>query len=135
MMNLPPASIRELARRLLAAETAGESASQSHMHEAARVCEKLRVSLTRFAGADGFASLMRRALTLARAEVPSVQNIKVKPDGSLEGIEQLDPDAGCRGAAAVAIATHLLGLLVTFVGESITVRLVCEAWPGTSLDE
>ena len=46
------------------------SATGAHVHEAVRLCEKLRISLTRFAGADGFISLLRRALVLARAEVP-----------------------------------------------------------------
>ncbi len=92
-----------------------------------RVCEKLRISLTRFAGADGFTSLLRRALALARAEVPALHGVQVKADGSLEGLEELAADAGSGGVeAAVAITTHLLGLLVTFVGEPITLRLVRE---------
>jgi hypothetical protein len=105
------------------------------VQEAVRVCEKLRISLTRFAGADGFTSLMRRALTLARSEVHSLQSIKVKADGSLEGIDQLAADASHGGAAAIAIASQLLGLLATFVGESITLRLVHESWPGMSLNK
>ena len=39
------------------------------------------------------------------------------------------------GEAAVAITAHLLGLLVTFIGEPLTLRLVREAWPDASLDE
>ena len=94
------------------------------------------ISLTRFAGADGFASLLRRALALARAEVPSLQTVTVKPDGSLEGLEALAADATNAGPeAAVAITAHLLGLLVTFIGEPLTLRLVREAWPDASLDE
>jgi hypothetical protein len=34
--------------------------------------------------------------------------------------------------AAVAITAQLLGLLVTFIGEPLTVRLVREAWPDAS---
>ena len=67
-------------------EAASQSAATSHVHEGVRVCEKLRISLTRFAGADGFASLLRRALALARAENPSLQTVTVKPDGSLDGL-------------------------------------------------
>lgn len=133
--------MRDLARRLLAVEAASQSASSSHAHEAVSVCEKLRISLTRFAGADGFTSLMRRALALARAEVPSVASITVKADCSMEGLEELAADArksGGRGngeaEAVAAIMTHLLGLLVTFIGEPFTLRLVREAWPDISLD-
>jgi len=134
--------MRDLAQRLLAVEAASASVSPAHVHEAVRVCNKLRTSLTRFAGADGFTSLMRRALALARTDIPSAHHIKIKADGSMEGLEELDADAGSLqnsgngGAeAAIAITSHLLELLVTFVGEPITLRLVCENWPTGSLDE
>jgi hypothetical protein len=125
-----------LAPRLLAAEAAGQSAADAHVHEAVRVCEKLRVSLTRFAGADGFASLLRRALVLARADVPALQMVNVKADGRLEGLEELATQAGAAGVdGAVAVTTHLLGLLVTFIGEPLTLRLVRDGWPDASLDD
>jgi hypothetical protein len=69
-MDKPSRSIQALARRLLAIEAANPSDSAVPVHEAVRVCEKLRSSLIRFAGADGFASLMRRTLALARADTP-----------------------------------------------------------------
>jgi len=133
-MDTPSRSIRDLARRLLAVEAASQSATDAHVNEGVRVCEKLQVSLTRFAGADGFTSLLRRALALARAEVPALQSIEVKPDCSI--LEQLAADSS-NGAtdAAVAIIAHLLGLLVTFIGAPLTVRLVGEAWPDALLDE
>ena len=126
--------MRELAQQLLTLEAASQSVSGSHEHAAVRVCEKLRISLTRFVGAVGFASLIRRSLALARTEVPSLQNIKVNPDGVLDGFEQLANEASQMGDdAAIAIASHLLTLLATFIGEPMTLRLVREAWP--SLDE
>ena len=126
--------MRNLARRLLALEAASRRATDAHVNEGVRVCEKLQVSLTRFAGADGFTSLLRRALALARMEVPALQSIEVKPDCSI--LEQLAADSS-NGAtdAAVAIIAHLLGLLVTFIGAPLTVRLVGEAWPDALLDE
>lgn len=126
--------IRDLARQLLALEAA--NATTTDAHEAGRVCEKLRVSLTRFAGADGFAALLRRALVLARADVPSLQNVKVSADGRLEGFEEIGATSGnLPSEAATAITAHLLGLLVTFIGESLMLRLVRQAWPEASLDE
>jgi hypothetical protein len=117
-------------------EAASKIAPNAHVHEAVRGCEKLRISLTRFAGSDGFTSLLRRALTLARADDPLVETVKVKPDGSLEGLEALAVDATNGGPeAAVAITAHLLGLLVTFIGEPLTLRLVRDAWPDGSFDE
>ena len=124
--------MRDLARRLLAAS---QSASDPQVHEAVLVSDKLRISLTRFAGADGFTSLLRRALALARAEVPSLQSVKVGADGRLEGFELLAAQTGMDVAAAAAITAHLLGLLVTFIGEPLTLALVREAWPDISLTE
>lgn len=125
--------MRDLARRLLAAN---QTASDPDVREVVLVNEKLRISLTRLAGADGFAALLRRALALASAEVPALSSAKVSADGRLEGLEQLATHAGSVArAAAVAITAHLLGLLVTFVGEPLTLSLVREAWPETSPDE
>ncbi len=131
LMDLPSSSVRKLARQLLAMEAASTSATNARMHEAVRVCEKLRIALTRFAGADGFASLLRRTLALARVEVPSLNDIQIKPDGSLEDLATI-PDGN---EAAVAITAHLLELLVIFIGHALTMRLVREAWPDASFDE
>ena len=134
-MDTPSPSIRGLARRLLAAEALQQPDSSQNLYEAVRVCDKLRLSLTRFAGADGFASLLARSLVLARVEVPSLNRITVKPDCSMDGLEALAADEADGGVeAAAALAAHLLGLLVTFIGEPLTLRLVREAWPDASLD-
>ena len=84
MTHMPSASMRGLARRLLAVEAASKSAADSRVHQGVRVCEKLQITVTRFAGSDGFASLLRRTLALARAENPSLQAVKLKPDGTLD---------------------------------------------------
>ena len=91
-----------------------------------------RESLIRFAGIEGFASLLRRAVALARDEVPSLHGIQVARDGRLEGFDSSAHDAS-GDEAAVVITAHLVSLLVSFIGEPLTMRLVLEAWPGTSL--
>lgn len=121
--------MRDLARRLLAAN---QVASGSQVDEAVVLIEKLRITLTKFAGPEGFTSLLRRALALASAEVPSLQNVKTGADGRLEGFEEIVADKGAGGAGdevAVAIIAHLLGLLVTFIGEPLTLRIERAAWP------
>jgi hypothetical protein len=134
-MDIPSPSLRKLAERLLSLEAESNSAT-AQAHEAVRVCEKLRVSLTRFAGPEGFASLLRRSLALARADTPSLDAVTIKPDGSLEGLEALVSNSQEGGPeAVVGIIAHLLGLLVTFIGEPLTLRLVREAWPNASVGE
>ena len=52
--------------------------------EEQRVCEKLRICLPPFVGADGFTVLLGRALALAREDVPSLQTTRVTADGRIE---------------------------------------------------
>ena len=141
-MSPPSPYSRDLARRLM---TASRSAADPQVNDAAAVSERLRVSLTRFAGADGFESLQRRAWTLASAEVPALRRVQVGKGGRLEGLEALAADsrsaAGPANAGnadeepAVAITAHLLELMSTFIGNRLTLKLIHEAWPDTSLDE
>ena len=132
MTVMPSASMQGLALRLLALEAANQSTAGAHVHEGVRVCEKLQISVTRFAGSAGFTSLLRRALALARAENPSLQTVRLNPDGSLEGSEHA-VEAANGPDGVVAIIAHLLGLLETFVGKPFTLRLVRESWPDASL--
>lgn len=129
VVNTPPPSIRAWAQRLLALEAANPSAAGPDLPVAVRVSGKLQISLTGFVGADGFTALLRRALALARADVPSLQTVRVTADGRLEGIEAATADTGQNNDAASAITMHLLGLLVTFIGESLTLRLMRDAFP------
>ena len=51
-------------------------------------------------------------------------------------MDVLFADASADGPeAAVALAARLLGLLVTFLGEPITLRLVRDAWPDAVWDK
>ena len=129
MMDKPSSSMRDLAGRLLALEAASPTATDAPAHEAVQVCAKLQISLTRFAGPDGFTALLRRALALARTDVPLMQSVKLTADDRLEGLDQGGTEA------AIAIIAQLLGLLATFIGEPLTIRLVREAWPDASLNE
>jgi hypothetical protein len=132
-MDSPTSSTRDLARRLLAASQTG---SGPHVSEVGAVIKRLRISLAKFAGDAGFESLLRRAVVLASADVPSLKSVKIGADGRLDGVEQLAADTGT-GAfgdeAAVAITAHLLGLLVAFIGEPLTLRLLRESWPDTRI--
>ena len=129
--------MRNLAKRLLSLEAAanpGGTTANVHAAAAARVCEKLRTSVSRFAGSDSYAALLRRGLALALEEDPALNGVTINPDCSFEGLDRLAAGAG--GAhPAVAVIAHLLGLLETFIGGSLTLRLVRDAWPDASLDE
>jgi hypothetical protein len=122
---LPPQT-RDLALRLLAYENAAGKTSEPTEFAAFGVCERLRQPLITLAGPAGFRSLLARALTLARAEAPSLSAVQVAADGSLKGLDELRPqvDADQAREAGIILITQLLGLLVRAVGEAITLQLV-----------
>jgi len=135
-MNTATPAIQNLARRLIAFETA-RNPSDGLVGEAVRACEKLRVTLAKLAGVAGFRSLMARAMALATAEVPWLDSVQVRADGSLEGFDAAgrQQSAVPAGEAGVVVVAQLLGLLATFIGEPLTRQLVRDAWPDAATDE
>jgi hypothetical protein len=134
-MNTATPAIRDFARRLVALEAAHAEASVTGGSEVVRVCDKLRLPLSKLAGDAGFRSLMSRAVALAKAEIPSLVAVQVRADGSLEGLDGIgqDSNVGADGQAGVVVVAQLLGLLVTFIGEPLMLRLVRDAWPNSSV--
>ena len=133
-MSIPES--RHLAQRLLTYEAVAGEHSKPAESAAFRVCAKLRRPLITLAGVAGFRSLLSRALTLARAEAPSLSAVQVAADGSIKGLEELasQPDKEqARDGGAILIA-QLIGLLLTFIGEGITLRLVQDVWPEATFD-
>jgi hypothetical protein len=127
---------QNLAQRLLAYEAVGDENSAPSESAASRVCAKLRGPLITLAGVAGFRSLLSRALTLARAEVPSLSAVQVAADGSLRGLDELVSQTDkehARDGGAILIAL-LVGLLLTFIGEGLTIRLVQDVWPEAAFD-
>lgn len=122
MRSADTPTTRELAQQLLVYEGVETSPSMANMHAVCRVCDKLRRPLTTLAGVAGFRSLLARALTLAKQESPVLGGWEVKSDGSLEG---LNGEAAQSGSVLIA---HLIGLMNTFIGESLTLRLLHDVW-------
>ena len=114
---------RELAEQLVALEARSHSVSKTYSLATCRVCEKLRRPLITLTGTAGYSSLLARALTLASREAPALSTVHVQPDGSLEGLE------GHAVQAHVVLVGYLLSLLITFIGETLTLRLLHDVWP------
>jgi hypothetical protein len=127
---------RHLAQRLLAYEAVAGENSEPAESAAFRVCAKLRQPLITFAGVAGFRSLLSRALTLARAEAPSLSAVQIAADGSLKGLDELEPQIGKEQAmdGGAILVAQLIGLLLTFIGEGLTLRLVQDVWPEAAFD-
>jgi hypothetical protein len=115
--------IRDLAQRLLTLESTAENPSDANTFAAVIVSEKLRRPLSILAGTAGFRSLLMRALTLAKREAEVLDGVQVKDDGSLEGLTAEAIEAG------ELLIAHLIGLMETFIGEALTLRLLQDVWP------
>jgi hypothetical protein len=143
---------RDLAQRLLTYEANGGKTSEPVESTILRVYEKLRQSLGEFAGTAAFHSLASRALAMARSEMPGLRAVQVSANGALEGLGQglgrglsefgpqidLEKDGAGEhrvGDEGIAVIARLLGLLLIFLGEPITLRLLRNAWPGAAFDD
>ena len=128
--------MRHFAKRLTVYERRANTPSEINTPPAFQVCEKLRTHLGTFMGAAGFRELLSCALPRAKTEIPWLGAVHVKADGALEGLEELNakrnPDELFEGG--VVLVAQLLGLLVAFIGETLTLRFVREVWPEVPLD-
>jgi hypothetical protein len=124
--------MRSVAKRLMAYETPRRESSKLATF---RAVDKLRAHLVALMGSGGFRALLARALVLAMAEVSWLRALHVEADGTLQGLgathARLDPAEFLEGK--VVLLAQLLGLLVAFIGTSLTSRLVSEVWPQISL--
>jgi hypothetical protein len=129
--------MRDLSQCLIAYETSGNKSSETKTPAACHVGEKLRPHLATLMGNVGFRALLSRALALANAEIAWLRAVHVKADGSFEGLDELeaqvDPDELAEGC--VVLLAQLLGLLVAFIGENLTLRMVREVWPKLFLND
>jgi hypothetical protein len=136
-MSRATPQMRSLARHLIGQERPASRLSAAENPAAFDVIDKLRPHLATLMGNIGFRALLSRALALANEEVSWLRAVHVKADGSLEGLAelhaQLDPAVFLQGR--IVLLAQLLGLLVAFIGKSLTSRVLAEIWPHISLDD
>jgi len=134
-MSSPHPAARALALRLLWLEIrSGEDVAECEA--ARRVLGGLRAHLVAIAGIAGHRALVTRAHALARRESAWLDGITIGLDGDFQGLEEagrtLQP--GVRTSGVAGLVAHLLGLLMAFVGEELTQRLVMKTWPDARID-
>lgn len=142
-MTTPP-KMRDLAQRLLAYEAFADETSELTDSATLRVYEKLRQGLGKLAGVAGFQSLASRALALARTEAPSLSALRVSPGGALQGLGEIEYQFDIdkvragefpAGEGEIILIARLLGLLLIFLGEALTLSLLRNVWPGATFDD
>jgi hypothetical protein len=134
-MNRATPQMRSLAKQLVTTEALGRKSFETDAPAGFYVIDKLRPQLAMLMGDGGFRALLSRALGLAMAETPWLEAVRVNADGALEGFEALKLDRAQFVEGKVVVVAQLLGLLVAFIGPSLTMRLVSEIWPHIPFDD
>jgi hypothetical protein len=127
----------DLASWLVAKEIGAEPDTDGTLAAAERACQKLSHGLSRSVSAVGSQALVSRALHVARAEFPFLEGVRagIPPGACFEGLSERTRDVEAREAARglVAVLGGLLGLLVKYIGDELTLRMVWEVWPDLPL--
>jgi hypothetical protein len=124
---------RQVFRRMVAREAGTGAGAPAIATAARRLCEHFAEQLSPLIGHAGFAAICTRSLHLARRDLPELAPGQTPLQGDApfallqQSLEQQEPAAAAETAIAVlATASELLAL---FIGESLTTRLLREAWP------
>jgi hypothetical protein len=124
-MTRPRPSAIALAKDVVVAEArVGQSGSME-----TAILTKLHATLGKLIGTHGFDVVLARALTLAQREEPSLRNAVVEPGGTLTGMDAAPAD---RERGLIAILSHLVELLMRFIGEDLAGRVVRDTWPNVT---
>ena len=129
MANSITSTRDDFARRLIAYEAESSKSGEGKDSRAFGVCEKLRSPLSRMTGVACFRSLLSRALALAGGEAPWLRALHIKADGTLEGLEELEIAEEKIVSGEVVLVARFIGLLVTFIGPTMTLELLQDVWP------
>jgi len=127
-------NMRQRVFRRMLARQAGTGANAPAIAAAARrLCERFAEQLAPLIGDAGAAAICARSLHLTLRNVRGLAPVRASVQGEApfallqQSLEQQEPAAATEVAVGVlATASELLAL---FIGESLTTRLLREAWP------
>jgi hypothetical protein len=104
---------------------------------AKRAWTKLAELLSPLVGDAGVRALFERSLMLSRAKFPWLAHPTDAPSSEPPWIQLracLDQHPELADEATAALMTTFLERLCSFIGETLTLRLLCEAWPELAPD-
>jgi hypothetical protein len=86
-------------------------------------------------GLGGYRELLTYALPRAAAEASWLSGVRVNADGSLKIPEEPQRPLNLRQIleGGVILVAELIGLLVAFIGETLTLTILREVWPEVAL--
>ena len=126
-------AVRELALKVLAHHAGPDTGSEAFAAAARRAYDDLARVSAQLIGHAGVEALTGRALHLAQQQYPWLVHRREgeQPEGPFAQVivclKRQDPAVAAEAAGAVFAI--LAGLLVTFIGESLTTQLLQKAWP------
>lgn len=132
---------QRLARQVLRFEADASQDPAALAMASERAYLRLRARLTGLIGVAGYNALFARALRLAQTDDRALERITLDArfEMSLLGVRDY---ALAHGADPSLVATGLtslfaraIGLLITFIGEDLALRLTREAWPEMAKGE
>ena len=138
MISLEIAALRQVAVRVLMRHAGPDADAAALAAAARRAYDELARVLVPIIGQVGIDALAARALHLAQQEYPWLPKTRdpepVNGTFTHVGSALEQQDAALATEAAAAVLATLTGLLATFVGESLTSRLMRKAWPDSFSD-
>ena len=136
-MNRATPKSRDFAERLISFGVKKTTFSTSNPAAAFIVIDKLRPCLARVVGSLGFSAVLSRALAKATADIAWLSSVHVKPDGSVEGLDDLDAKVDPKEIAEgrFILLAKFISLLVELIGERLVLQLVHQAMPKLSKND
>jgi hypothetical protein len=126
------AALREAVQQVLARGLTISPSAAQLADMTAHIYETILREVKRLLGETGARALFRRSLTLVQAEFSWLTAVAISPPDALlpRLLDALRVETLTVGMAAAAAAlAALIELLATFIGESLTARLLADAWP------
>jgi hypothetical protein len=129
--------MRAFAGRLIADEEKGGVSAGNEGPAAFRVLERMRPHLATLMGITGFRGLVSRTLMLANPGDPWLRGVQVKSDGTLEEWDGIAArvTAAEVNEGGVTLVAEMVALLVSFIGESLTLKILGDVWPELFLSD
>lgn len=126
-----------LAELIIAAEASGDGGLEGLAGAAESVCQKLCRRLEALVTTVGSRALLARALRMSSNAFPFLSQVRAGTTAGscLDGLSGSlrDVDIATARDGIEALYASLIGLLITFIGEPVTFRLLSEVWPEVHL--
>ena len=136
-MNQATPELRDFSKRLISIEMTERKFSTPQPPAVFIVLDKLRPCLVQVMGDLGFRTVFSRALASASVDAAWLRAVHVKPDGAVEGLNELEAKVDPKEIAEgrVVLLAEFFGLLVELIGERLVLQLLHTAMPDVSADD